>query len=51
MGKPQMEQIGDLIVRVLKNHQDQQVIEKSKDQILSWCNAFPLYGAQTGQSI
>jgi glycine hydroxymethyltransferase len=49
MGKAQMEQIGDLIVRVLKNHQDQQLIEESKAQVLSWCNTFPLYGAQTGQ--
>jgi glycine hydroxymethyltransferase len=44
MGRAQMEKIGDLIVRVLKNHQDPRIIADAKAQVLAWCAAFPLYG-------
>jgi glycine hydroxymethyltransferase len=45
MGKAQMEQIGDLIVRVLQNHRDQRIIDEARAQVRSWCEIFPLYGA------
>jgi glycine hydroxymethyltransferase len=46
MGKRQMEQIGDVIVRVLKNPRDQRIIDEARAQIGSWCQAYPIYGPE-----
>lgn len=38
-----MEQLGDIITRVLKNHQDEETIRKAKEEVLDLCNDCPLY--------
>ncbi|MDY6905515.1 MAG: serine hydroxymethyltransferase [Thermodesulfobacteriota bacterium] len=43
MGENEMQEVGDMIVAVLKNRTDDSVIEKTKAKVAQLCKAFPLY--------
>ncbi len=43
MGPAEMKQVAQLIVRILKNRQDEGVLRKTRDTVRELCEAFPLY--------
>jgi glycine hydroxymethyltransferase len=43
MGTREMEQIGTMIVDILKKPNDQQVLDRSRTKVAALCRAFPLY--------
>lgn len=42
MKEPEMQQIGDWIARVIKQHEDSEVIEQVKKEVTALCSRFPL---------
>ena len=42
MNEPEMQQIGDWIARVIKQHEDSEVIEQVKKEVTALCSRFPL---------
>ena len=44
MGAAEMETVADIIAGVLKNWQDDSLIERSRARVQELCEAFPLYG-------
>jgi glycine hydroxymethyltransferase len=43
MHEPEMDQIGDLIARVLDSPEDDRVLRLVKDEVIKLCKRFPLY--------
>jgi glycine hydroxymethyltransferase len=43
MREPEMDQIGDLIARVLASPEDERTVRTVKDEVERLCRKFPLY--------